>query len=497
MIDVEATDWHSAAAGLVIDPRGFVGGERVEALADGTFTVQNAFSGEAFIELPDGTAADIDRAVQTARASFESGAWSAMPPSERSKVLNRWADLVAADSTLGVLESLQMGMPITLSVADKADAASLLRDGAELAEQLKNGLVPSASSALGMEIRRPQGVVGVISPWNFPVGVALTMVAPAISAGNSVVLKPSEAAPIGCLKLAELAMEAGLPAGVFNVVPGLGGSAGKALALHDDVDMLSFTGSTATGKLLMQYAGQSNIKALMLECGGKSPQIVFDDLGDLDGLADLLVQGFTFNSGQVCTNGSRILVAASLYDRLMPVLIEKVEACQTGDPLFAATKLGPLANRRQAQSVNAVLASVGDTARLLARGQTTRPDGNEVAPQLFETGDQASTLVQQEIFGPISVVTRFADESEAIRLANATRYGLSATIYASDAKVAHRLMPRLRCGVVLSYCVPSPKPGGVRFISCEPCKTSGVGSHGGLAGLAAYTRIQAGMIFLE
>ncbi len=487
-------DWAEVAARLQNDVRPFIGGDRVEARTDATFVVENAFTAEPLATLADCDAPDVNLAVEAARASFEAGVWSRMPAVERGKILRRLADLVADNAELAVLQSLQMGMPISVAWPDMRAAADVLRDAAELADQLNDVLLPGSTTAISMEIRRPQGVVAIIAPWNFPTGVALTMIAPALAAGNSVVLKPSEIAPLECLRLAALAAEAGVPAGVFNVITGTGSRTGKLLALHPDVDMLSFTGSTATGQLLMQYAGQSNLKALVLECGGKSPQIVFDDLGDIEALADVLFEGFTFNSGQVCTSHSRTLVAASLYDRLMPLLIERVERSITGSPLDPSTKLGPLANRKQAERVRAAIAQAKGNASLLAHGRTSGVGINEAAAHLFEATDQTSALVQDEIFGPISVVTPFRDEEEALRLANGTRYGLSATIFASDATLSHRLLPRLRSGVVIANRVPRPQSPGLRYVSVEPVKMSGFGAHGGARGLATYTRIQAAIL---
>jgi acyl-CoA reductase-like NAD-dependent aldehyde dehydrogenase len=490
-------DWAGFAKDLRINPRPFVDGGRVDGETDSRFPVENAFTTDLIATVPDCSEADVNRAVAAARRSFEAGHWSRMPVVERSKVLRRWADLVMNSKELAVLQSLQMGMPISIALPDMQAASDVLRDCAELADQLNDVLLPGSPSALVMEIRRPHGVVAIISPWNFPTGVALTMVAPALAAGNSVVLKPSEIAPLECLKLAELAAEAGVPPGVFNVIPGTGATTGRLLALHMDVDMLSFTGSTATGRLLMQYAGQSNMKPLVLECGGKSPQIVFDDLGDIEALADVLYEGFTFNSGQVCTSSSRTLIAASVYDRLVPLLAARVAEARTGQPLDPATKLGPLANRNQAARLRAALAEDDPAVRLIAKGDVSGRGPNEFAPHLFETADQASRLVQEEVFGPLSVISRFKDEEEAIRLANGTRYGLSAIVYASDMAVSHRLLSRLQTGVVLANRVARPKPTGVRFVSVEPFKMSGFGAHGGARGLATYTRIQAAILNME
>lgn len=488
-----AFDWIAAARAVSPQIRPFINGARVDARTDASFTVENAYSAERLATLSDCGAEDVDEAVRSARSAFERGSWSAMPPTERGAVLRRLADLIDGNRDLAILQSLQMGMPVAVSWPDMTAAANVLRDAAELADQLHDVAVPGAHTSIVLEIRRPQGVVAIISPWNFPLGVALTMVAPALAAGNSVVLKPSEIAPLECLALASLAAEAGLPPGVLNVLPGTGGNTGRLLALHADVDMISFTGSTATGQRLLQYSGQSNMKALVLECGGKSPQIVFDDLGDIETLADVLVEGFSFNSGQLCTSHSRTLIAASLYDRLVPLLIDRVNGAATGNPLVETTRLGPLANRSQATKVRGMIAGADHRVSLIARGSTgDRP--NEVAPHLFEATDQDAPLVQDEVFGPTTVVTPFRDEAEAIRLANGTRYGLSASVFASDIALSHRLLPHLRSGVVLANRVPRPKSSGVRFVTVEPVKMSGFGAHGGARGLATYTRVQAAIL---
>jgi acyl-CoA reductase-like NAD-dependent aldehyde dehydrogenase len=487
----EAIDWAPVAENLVPELRAFIGGKHVDAKTDAQFVVENAFTTQTLATLGDYGEEDVELAVKAARDSFESGVWSRMPAVERSKILRKMAERVEDNRDLAIMQSLQMGMPINVAWPDMRAAADVLRDAAELADQLNDVAVPSSTNTMAMEIRRPHGVVAIISPWNFPTGVALTMVAPALAAGNSVILKPSEIAPLECLALAAIAAEAGVPPGVFNVLPGTGANTGRLLALHGDVDMLSFTGSTATGQRLMQYAGQSNLKALVLECGGKSPQIVFDDLDDIEALADVLYEGFSFNSGQVCTSHSRTLVAASVYDRLVPLLADRVKASITGNPVNAKTKLGPIANRVQAQRVKAVIDGADSKVKLLAAGQTSGTSSNEVAPHLFEAIDQSSSLVQDEIFGPLSILTPFHDEEEAIRLANGTRYGLSATVYSRDVALSHRLISRLRAGVVLANRVPRPQPPGVRFITVEPAKMSGFGAHGGARGLSTYTRVQA------
>jgi acyl-CoA reductase-like NAD-dependent aldehyde dehydrogenase len=478
------SDWQSRAAAVVLDGRPFIDGRRVEAVAAGRFEVSNAHTRGVLATLADGDEADVDAAVASARQAFDDGRWSALAPYERGRMLHRFADLIARDGeTLALLDTLQMGMPISVSVGSAPGAADIVRGYADLADQQSEEVVASAPTALVMQLRRPRGVVAAITPWNFPVHVALMRVAPALAVGNSVVLKPSELAPLACLRLAELAAEAGVPPGVFNALPGRGAVTGRALALHHGVDALSVVGSSATGLMLMQYAGQSNMKRLLLECGGKSPQVVFDDVGDIEALADALVQGFTFNSGQICVTGSRILVAAAL-------LAQRVQAIRTGDPLDPNTMLGPLAHAQQQTRVSAMLAAARSSDRLAAQGSTSQTSPNEIAPHLYEALDADSPLAQEEVFGPVSSVIRFNDEAEALALANGTRYGLSATVWSSDFARAHRFVRSLRAGFVSVNTVARPQPAGNRYLSAEPVGLSGLGTDGGAAGMLAYTRLQ-------
>ncbi len=489
-------DWSTKAAALQIDGRPIVGGERVEPLTDQCFEVLSADDGHLVATLPDCGEADVERAVVAARAAFQSGIWSDQSPTERGRVLHRFADLIDRDgATLALLDTVQMGMPIAQSTGAAPGAAEIVRAAADIADKAPDLLIPSAASAIALQIRRPQGVVAAITPWNYPVHVGLGRIAPALAAGNSVILKPSEIAPLALLHLAALASEAGLPDGVLNALPGRGSVTGKLLALHADVDCLAFTGSTATGLMLMHYASQSNMKALQLECGGKSPQLVFDDGGDLDALADALVQGFVHNSGQICVAGSRILVADALYDRLMAALTARVAALATGRALDPATMLGPLASPMQVGRVSRMLAEAGDRTTLAATG-TTGGGPNEVAPQLFEAHDPDAPLVQEEIFGPVATVQRFRDADEAVRLANGTRYGLSATIWCGDFALSHRIVRRLRAGFVTVNAVASPQPADEGPMSGEPFGMSGSGAFGGVAGMQAYTRLQAATFHL-
>lgn len=484
-------DWHARAAALRKDSRPFIDGARVDALATSVFDEVHPHDGVLVATLPDCGAADVDRAVRAARRAFDARAWSGLAPAQRAELLCAFADRVEAHADdLALLDSLEMGMPVALGAADLREAAVGARAMARQAEQLEERLLPSAPSTLALARRMPHGVVAAITPWNFPVYVALFKAVAALAMGNVVVLKPSEVASLGCLRLADLAIEAGLPPGVFNVVPGRGGSAGSALALHPDVDALTFTGSTDTGQRLMADAGRSNLKALLLECGGKSPQLVFDDVGDLDALADALVQGFTWNSGQLCVAGTRILVARPLHEPLWTRLAQRIAALATADPLAAGTTLGPLANQAQAGRVRGWLDRARAEGLPAVSGQAAAGPCH-VAPTLLRDLPHRHPLMQEEIFGPVAGLVPFDDEAQALRMANDTRYGLHATVWTRDLAQAQRLSLQLHAGTVVVNTTARPGPSHATGVGAEPVKMSGFGPEGGSAGLLAYTRLRS------
>jgi acyl-CoA reductase-like NAD-dependent aldehyde dehydrogenase len=336
-------------------------------------------------------------------------------------------------------------------------------------------------------------VVGAITPWNFPLYVAVAKIVPALAMGNSVVLKPSELASLSSLRLGDLARAAGIPAGVLNVVPGLGTETGRLLALHMDVDCLSFTGSTATGRVLMQYAAQSNLKALLLECGGKSPQIVFDDLGDLDAVAESIVHGYVWNSGQVCVAGTRILVARRLYTPLLERMVALLDARRTGHPLDAGTQLGPLASATQLERVASMVeAARNGGGKVVAGGMRDPQMGScHYRPTLVAEIPHSHPFMQEEIFGPVAGILPFDTPEQALQLANDCQFGLSATIWTRDFYLANRIARQVHGGPVTVNAVASPQPSFVTGSSIEPTRASGFGTEGGSAGLLAYTRAKS------
>jgi gamma-glutamyl-gamma-aminobutyraldehyde dehydrogenase len=405
-----------------------------------------------------GSAADIDRAVASSKAAWDDGRWRHLYPRERMAVMRRWADLVETHSAeLALLETLSMGKPVTDALTiDLPEVVVTIRYFGEAIDKISGTTSTSAHDAVHTVMREPLGVVGAISPWNYPLLMAAWKVAPALAAGNCVVLKPSELAPLSCIRLAQLFLEAGGPAGVFNVVNGTGIEAGQALALHGDVAKISFTGSTGVGKQLLVHAGSSNMKRVSLETGGKSPQIFVPDLPDLDRAAEYAVRGIFDNAGQVCNAGSRLLVHASIRDEFLAAFTRTAAALYApGDPLDPATTLGPLVSRaHQARVLGHIERGIAEGAELAFGGMhdAARAQGAYVLPTLFSRVAPAMAIGHEEIFGPVATLFSFETEEEAIRLANDSIYGLAASVWTADLSRAHRMIKAIEAGVVWVNC---------------------------------------------
>jgi gamma-glutamyl-gamma-aminobutyraldehyde dehydrogenase len=449
-------DWKRTATDTLraTDTRLFIDGEFRDSPEGGRFESTNPSTRETLAEVTAASPADVDRAVQAARRSFRAGVWAGLAPRERMAVMYRWADLIDANApALCVLETLDMGKPIRDVVAgDLPSVSGFIRFCAECIDKIDGRVTSTDPSALHMILREPLGVVGAISPWNYPMLMATWKIAPALAAGNSVILKPAEQAPLSCLRLAQLFVEAGGPAGVLNVLNGIGEVAGRALALHPDVDKVSFTGSTQVGKLMLVYSGQSNMKKVALECGGKSPQIFLEDLPDLDRAVEAAYRGIYGNQGEVCNAGSRLLVARGIHDEFVARFKARAaEVYVPGDPLDPETSMGPLVDHHSQRRVLGMIeAGVREGASLAMGGDTpaSLSAGAYVNPTLFTQVRPDMSIAREEIFGPVASVIPFDTVDEAISIANDTIYGLAASIWTRDLSTAVRCVRAVQAGVV-------------------------------------------------
>jgi len=445
--------WAERAAALRPDGRAVIDGLRRDAADGATFAKHSPIDARLLGQVARGQAADVDAAVASARAAFEDGRWARRAPAARKKVLQAFADrILAAKDELALLETLDMGKPIQFArTVDVPAAARCIQWYAEAIDKVYDEIAPTGPNALALITREAMGVIGCIVPWNYPMIMAAWKLGPALATGNSVVLKPSEKSPYTALRLAELALEAGLPPGVFNVVPGYGHEAGEALALHPQVDAIGFTGSTRTGRRMLDYAARSNLKRVYNELGGKSAFIVFPDFEDLPRAAKTLAGSMFFNQGESCNAPSRVLVHADIADRFVELLAAQAPAWQPADPLAPTTVMGALVDETQLRTVMGYIdAGRAQGARCVVGGRQARTEtgGYYVEPTVFEGVDPAMTIAQEEIFGPVTSVIRFRDEAEAIAIANGTSYGLQASVWSDQLNRAHRVARALRAGTV-------------------------------------------------
>ncbi|WP_327592527.1 aldehyde dehydrogenase [Streptomyces chartreusis] len=461
------------------------------------FAAVSPRDGQVLAQVADGGAAEVDAAVAAARRAFDTGPWPRLAPAERGRVLLRIADLLQERrAELALTVSLEMGKPITDAHDIELRAAvNTFRWYGQLADKLTDESPHTAPDALALVTREPAGVVGAVVPWNFPLTLAGWKVAPALAAGCTVVLKPSENSPLSALTLARVATEAGLPPGVLNVVNGEGPVAGRALGLHPDVDVLAFTGSTAVGRHFLHYAADSNLKRVWLELGGKSPNIVLPDAPDLDRAAATAAWGIFFNQGEMCTAPSRLLVHSSVADRVTEAVVRRARELRIGDPLDPATEMGALVGEAH---LGRVLGHIGtgreEGARLLTGGERILAEtgGTYLEPTVFDGVAPTMRLAREEIFGPVLSVLAFDDLDEAVRLANATEYGLAAGLWTSDLSTAHRVSRALKAGTVWVNCYEE----GDLTVPFGGMKQSGNGRDKSAHALEKYTELKTTWIQL-
>ena len=445
-------EYQAQAAALTLPTTAFIDGHFQPARAGGTFASVNPATGEPLAQIAACNADDINLAVEKAREAFDQGRWSKLHPAERKGVLITLAKLIKRNRhELAVMESLDSGKPVRdCAEVDIPETINTILWHAEAIDKIYDQTAPAGDDAIAMIVREPVGVVGCVLPWNFPLLMLAWKIAPALAAGNSVIVKPAEQTSLTALRVAELAMEAGVPRGVLNVVPGMGPDTGEPLGLHNDVDMVSFTGSTETGRRFLRYAADSNLKKVVLECGGKNPAIVLDDAENLDLVAEHVVNAAFWNMGENCSANSRLIVQAGVKAELLEKITAHLRDWRTGDPLNPAHNLGALVDNEHFNMVCGYLHDLAEGEKVVVGGE--RGDGCYVLPTVIDGVQPGSKLAREEIFGPILSVITVNSVEEAITVANDTDYGLTASVFSANGKKALRAARAVRAGTVTVNC---------------------------------------------
>ena len=449
-------EYQALAQSLVLPSGAFIDGKFAAAISGDCIETLNPATGGALGRIAACEAQDVDHAVSKAREAFEDGRWSKRHPAERKKTIIQLCKLIRRHQhELAVLESLESGKPIyDIETVDIPEALHCLEWHAETADKIYDQVAPAGDDAVAMVVREPIGVVAAVLPWNFPILMMAWKIGPALAAGNSVIVKPAEETSMTALKIAELASEAGLPRGVLNVVTGSGETAGKAIGLHPDIDMVSFTGSTDVGRLFLEYAAKSNLKRVVLECGGKNPCIVLDDAEDLDVVAGHVTQAVFWNMGENCSSNSRLIVQDSIKDKLLERILHRVREWRTGDPLDPRNRLGAIVSKDQYDRILGFIEKgKAEGAEVVLGGDADKQgDGTFIAPTVFDGVKPDMTIAREEIFGPVLAIISVKTADEAVAVANDTHYGLAASVFTGNVRRAHRIARAVRAGTVTVNC---------------------------------------------
>jgi gamma-glutamyl-gamma-aminobutyraldehyde dehydrogenase len=450
-------DYEKLAGSIRFSTRAFIDGKQVESVDGKTFVTENPATGKKLTDVTSCGEKDVALAVQAARRAFEDRRWSGLAPGERKRILLKFCDLIMKhQDELAVMESLDSGKPIFDTVqTDVPETAECIAWHAEAADKLEDQITATDPGHLSMIVREPVGVVGAILPWNFPMMMAAWKLGPILASGNSVVLKPAKLTSLTMLRLAELSMEAGIPDGVLNVVPGSGSVVGQAMAMHPDINMITFTGSTAVGRNLLECSGKSNLKRILLELGGKNPCVVMPDIKDIDKAAEEAVTAVFWNMGENCSSNSRLIVHRDIHDRFIEKVIEKTQEWKTGSPLDPQFRLGAIIEKPHMEKILSYIAKgKEEKARLIHGGNRIMEEsgGYFIEPTIFDQVTPDMTIAKEEIFGPVLSVLTCSSEEEAVAMANDTEYGLHASLWANDVNLVHRMSRALRAGTVSVNC---------------------------------------------
>ncbi|MGL1921477.1 MAG: aldehyde dehydrogenase [Hyphomicrobiales bacterium] len=489
-IPKSTSDWETAASQLKITNQAFINGSFTDSYSRQTFPCINPATGANIADISSCSEQDVDLAVKAAKNAFSCRIWADKTPKQRKQTLLKVADLMeAAKRELALLETLDMGKPIQFALKDVAGSIDTYRWYAEAIDKVYGETGPAGAHDLSLILREPLGVIGVIVPWNFPLLMASWKIAPALAMGNSVILKPAEQSPLSALKMAEIFNEAGLPAGVFNVLPGFGETAGQALGRHMDVDMIAFTGSTQVGKLFLQYSGQSNMKHISLECGGKSANIILQDVPDIDAAAKAAASAIFYNQGEVCTAGSRLFVESSIHNEFMTALKKHAKSWVVGNPLDPTTNFGSIVNETQMNSIlNYIKIGQKEGDLVLGGNQVlANTGGYYIEPTIFSNVASNAQIAREEIFGPVLSVIEFDTPEQALAHANSSEYGLAAAVWSRDLNKAISIARRLEAGMVW---INSWSPDDITM-PFGGYKQSGIGRDRSLHALEKYSEIKS------